>query len=105
MAEVLDSPVTHPVHAAFADLVAAFDTVAATDLSSLTASDLMRVTGDLVSLRNRADALALRVVHEVDAQAVAVHRGQTSTTTWLRSAHRLHPAEATRTVRTAKALH
>ena len=71
MTEVLDPPVTHPVHAAFDDLVTAFDVVAGADLTSLSASDLIRLTDDLVTLRRRADAVALRVVHEVDAQAVA----------------------------------
>ena len=105
MTEVLDPPVTHPVHAAFDDLVTAFDVVSGTDLTALSAPDLMRLTDDLVTLRRRADALALRVVHEVDAQAVGVKQGMPSAATWLRAAHRLHPAEATRTVRVAKALH
>ena len=51
MTEVLDPPVTHPVHAAFDDLVMAFDAVSGTDLTALSASDLMRLTGDLVTLR------------------------------------------------------
>ena len=105
MTEVLDPPVTHPVHAAVGDLVLAFDVVASTDLTALSGTDLMRLTDDLVALRRRADALALRVVHAVDSQAVAAHQGQPSTATWLRAAHRLHPAEASRTVRVAKALH
>ncbi len=105
MTEVLDPPVTHPVHAAVGDLVVAFDVVASTDLTALSGTDLIRLTDDLVTLRRRADALALRVVHAVDSQAVAVQQGQPSTATWLRSAHRLHPGEATRTVRVAKALH
>ena len=105
MTEVLDPPVTHPVHAAVGDLVMAFDVVSGTDLTALSATDVMRLTDDLVTLRRRADALALRIVHAADAKAVAVQQGMPSTATWLRAAHRLHPAEATRTVRVAKALH
>ena len=56
MTEVLDPPVTHPVHAAFDDLVMAFDVVASTDLTALSATDLIRLTDDLVTLRRRADA-------------------------------------------------
>ncbi len=63
------------------------------------------LTGRLLQVGHRVDAATLRVLHQVDRRGVAVERGRTSTAAWLRAAHRLHPATATRLVRTAKALH
>ena len=71
----------------------------------LAIEDLRLLTGRLLQVGHRVDAATLRLVHHLDRRGVAVERGRTSTAAWLRAAHRLHPATATRLVRTAKALH
>ena len=68
--------------------------------------DLRLLTGRLLQVGHRVDAATLRLLHRAGpARSVVVERGWTSTAAWLRAAHRLHPATATRLVRTAKALH
>ena len=83
----------------------ALDLLTTADLDVLPSEDLRLLTGRLLQVGHRLDAATLRVLHRVDRRAVAVERGRTSTAAWLRAAHRLHPATATRLVRTAKALH
>ena len=98
-------PVHQPVHAAVDAVHDALDLLTTVDLAALASEDLRLLTGRLLQVGHRVDAATLRVLHEVDRRGVAVERGRTSTAAWLRAAHRLHPATATRLVRTAKALH
>ena len=98
----------HPearVHAAVDGVHDALDLLTTADLDLLGTQDLRLLTGRLLQVGHRVDAATLRLVHHLDRRGVAVERGQTSTAAWLRAAHRLHPATATRLVRTAKALH
>ena len=60
------------MHAAFDDLVMAFDEVAGTDLTTVCATDLTRLTDELMTLRRRADALTLRVVHAAACSATSI---------------------------------
>ena len=83
----------------------ALDLLTAADPDLLATEDLRLLTGRLLQVGHRLDAATLRVLHQLDRRGVAVERGRTSTAAWLRAAHRLHPATATRLVRTAKALH
>ena len=94
-----------PVQAAVDVLHDALDLLTTADLDLLPTEDLRLLTGRLLQVGHRVDAATLRVLHQVDRRGVAVERGRTSTAAWLRAAHRLHPATATRLVRTAKALH
>jgi hypothetical protein len=98
-------PPVDPVQAAVDAVHDALDLLTAADLAALATADLRLLTGRLLQVGHRADAATLRVLHEVDRRGVAVERGRTSTAAWLRAAHRLHPATATRLVATAKALH
>ena len=105
MYSTVDPPVQDPVHAAVDAVHDALDLLTAADLDLLDSSDLRLLTGRLLQVGHRLDAATLRVIHRLDRRGVAVERGRTSTAAWLRAAHRLHPATATRLVRTAKALH
>jgi hypothetical protein len=97
--------VPDPVQAAVDRVHDGLDLLTGTDLDRLSGEDLRLLTGRLLQVGHRVDAATLRLVHEVDRRGVAVERGRTSTAAWLRAAHRLHPATATRLVRTATALH
>jgi hypothetical protein len=105
MTEVLDPTATSPVRAAVADLRATLTRLAAADLDTVTADDLLELVGEMRTARSQADAVTMRLLHTLDRQAICLERGNTSTAAWLRWAHHLHPGEATRTVRTARALH
>jgi Domain of unknown function (DUF222) len=93
------------VHTAVDAVHEALDLLTTADLAALPTEDLRLLTGRLLRVGHRVDAATLRVIHDLDRRGVAVERGRTSTAAWLRDAHRLHPATATRLVRTAKALH
>ena len=93
------------VHAAVDAVHDALELLTTADLDVLAIEDLRLLTGRLLQVGHRVDAATLRLVHSLDRRGVAVERGWTSTAAWLRAAHRLHPATATRLVRTAKALH
>jgi len=97
--------VQDPVHAAVDRVHDALDLLTAADPDLLATEDLRLLTGRLLQVGHRLDAATLRVLHQLDRRGVAVERGRTSTAAWLRAAHRLHPATATRLVRTANALH
>ena len=105
MSSIVQPPVHGPVHAAVDVLHDALDLLTTADLDVLPTEDLRLLTGRLLQVGHRVDAATLHVLHQVDRRGVAVERGRTSTAAWLRAAHRLHPATATRLVRTAKALH
>jgi len=96
MYSTVDPPVQDPVHAAVDAVHDALDLLTAADLDLLDSSDLRLLTGRLLQVGHRLDAATLRVIHRLDRRGVAVERGRTSTAAWLRAAHRLHPATATR---------
>ena len=105
MTEVLDPPRTHPVLAELDVLEAAVDRLVGSDLRTVAAPDLLGLTGRLLRLQRRAEALTTAAVHEVDVRGAAVEQGATSTAAWLRWAFHLHPGHARRWVKTAQALH
>ncbi|MGI8625559.1 MAG: DUF222 domain-containing protein [Geodermatophilaceae bacterium] len=57
-----------------------------------------------MALLAQADALLLAHLAEADARGLARARGATSMTAWLRGSHQLAASEASRLVRTARAL-
>ena len=78
--------------------------VAEVPLWSLTDTELAAEVSDALALRAQADAALLALLGEADARGLARTRGATSTCGWLRGSHRLGPGEASRLVRTARAL-
>jgi hypothetical protein len=105
MTEALDRPGADPVLTLVADLHDVLSKLQECDLTAVPTETLMALTGELLRARNRGDAAMLHAVHQVDVGGAAVRQGRTSTAAWLRHGLRLHPAEATRLVRTARALH
>jgi hypothetical protein len=105
MYSTVEPPVRDRVQAAVDTVHDALDLLTGVDLDLLGRDDLRLLTGRLLQVGHRVDAATLRLVHQLDRRGVAVERGRTSTAAWLRDAHRLHPATATRLVRTATALH
>jgi len=73
-------------------------------LWSLTDRELAAEVTDAVALRAQADAVLLARLGEAEARGLARSRGATSMTAWLRGSHRLGAGEASRLVRTARAL-
>lgn len=74
------------------------------ELWSLTDRQLAVEVADAVALRAQADAVLLARLGEADARGLARSRGATSAVAWLRGSHQLSPGEASRLVRTARAL-
>ncbi|MGI8628226.1 MAG: DUF222 domain-containing protein [Geodermatophilaceae bacterium] len=77
---------------------------AGTQLWSLTDTQLTAEVGQAFALRAQADALLLAHLGEADARGLAMSRGATSLTAWLRGSHRLSACEASRLAKTARAL-
>ncbi len=73
-------------------------------LWSLTDRELAAEVGQALALRAQADAVLLARLGEADARGLARSRGATSTVAWLRGSHRVGAGEASRLVRTARAL-
>lgn len=78
--------------------------MADTALWALTDLELAAEVADALALRAQADALLLARIGEADTRGLARSRGATSMTAWLRGSHRLGAGEASRLVRTARAL-
>ena len=74
------------------------------ELWSLTDRQLAVEVADAIALRAQADAVLLTRLGEADARGLARSRGASSTVAWLRGSHRLSCAEASRLVKTARAL-
>ena len=74
------------------------------ELWSLTDRQLAVEVADAVALRAQADAVLLARLGEADARGLARSRGASSMVAWLRGSHRLSCAEASRLVKTARAL-
>jgi len=87
-----------------ADARHAVSVAAGQPLWTLTDRELAVQVADAVALRAQADALLLAHLGEADARGLARTRGATSTAAWLRGSHRLGPGEASRLVRTARAV-
>jgi len=92
---------------AFAGLAGAREVVGAAadvELWSLTDRELAVEVADAVALRAQADAVLLARLGEADARGLARSRGSSSMVAWLRGSHRLSSGEASRLVKTARAL-
>lgn len=100
MTTLLSPPVLSGLAQARDAVVAA----AQVELWSLTDRQLAVEVADAVALRAQADAVLLARLGEADARGLARSRGATSTVAWLRGSHQLSPGEASRLVRTARAL-
>jgi hypothetical protein len=77
---------------------------AETELWSLTDRQLAVEVADALALRAQADAVLLARLGEADAWGLARSRGASSMVGWLRGSHRLGSGEASRLVKTARAL-
>ena len=73
-------------------------------LWSLTDRQLAAEVGQALALKAQAEAVLLARLGEADARGLARTSGATSTVAWLRGSHRLGAGEASRLVRTARAL-
>ncbi len=73
-------------------------------LWSLTDNQLAAEVADAVALRAQADAVLLARVGEAEARGLALTRGASSMTGWLRCSHRLAPSEASRLMKAARSL-
>jgi len=67
-------------------------------------AELVADVAATLALRAQIDALLLTQLAEVDSRGIPAQRGCPSTRAWLRSAHRIAPAEASSLVRTALSL-
>jgi uncharacterized protein DUF222 len=105
MTEAFDPFATSPVREAADDLRATLTRLGSADLDTVSADELLELVGAMRAVSSQADAVTMRLLHAIDRRGVCVQRGNTSTAAWLRWAHRFHPAEAIRVVRTARALH
>ncbi|MGY2078594.1 DUF222 domain-containing protein [Modestobacter sp. SYSU DS0657] len=85
-------------------LSAALDALAADDLHGLTNGQTLDRTALLVSARNRLDAELTRTVRHAELTQATEHDGLTSMRSWLIGHARLSPLEASRVVRSGRAL-
>lgn len=93
-----------PATSGLADARDAVGAAAQVQLWSLTDKQLAAEVADAVALRAQVDAVLLARLGEADARGLAHSRGASSLTGWLRCSHRLGVGEASRLVKTARAL-
>ncbi len=93
-----------PAVSGLGDARAAVLAAARVALWSLTDNQLAAEVADAVALRAQADAVLLARLGEADARGLALTRGASSMTGWLRCSHRLAAGEASRLVKTARSL-
>jgi hypothetical protein len=86
------------------ELQSAIDALAADDLFSLTAPQVLERTEELVRARNRIDAVLAGTVRHGDAIQAAEHDGKASMASWLRGHCRLSPAAIGQLRRTGRAI-
>ncbi|MCZ2812564.1 DUF222 domain-containing protein [Modestobacter sp. VKM Ac-2979] len=86
------------------ELMSAMDALAADDLHSFTDGQVLDRTAMLVQLVNRASAELTRTVRRADSTQAAEHDGLKSMRSWLTGHTRLAPAEASRILRSGRAL-
>jgi len=103
MSVVMGEAGCHPVLAGLGATHQSVTGLLSDPLWTMTDRDLPAAVTAALRLVASAQALLIGVVGEVDARGVATATGAVSTTGWLRARHKLHPGEAARLVRTAKA--
>ena len=86
------------------ELRSALDALAADDLFSLTDGQLLDRVAALVAVQNRVAAELTRAVRQAETTQAAEHDGLASMRSWLIGHARLAPAEASRIVRSGRAL-
>ncbi|GAA4755526.1 HNH endonuclease signature motif containing protein [Modestobacter marinus] len=86
------------------ELISALDALGADDLHALTDGQVLDRTAMLVQVVNRASAELTRTVRCADATQAAEHDGLKSMRSWLIGHARLAPAEASRILRSGRAL-
>jgi len=86
------------------ELQSALDALAADDLSPMFGPQLLDRLRPLLVLRNRLDAEITRTVRECEVTGAAEHDGLTSMASWLRAHGHFSTAEASRVVRSGRAL-
>ena len=86
------------------ELHSALDALAAEDLHGLTNGQVLDRTAELVRVVNRANAELTRTVRHAECTQAAEHDGLKSPRSWLIGHTRLSPAEASRIVRSGRAL-
>jgi hypothetical protein len=86
------------------ELMSALDALAADDLHSLTDGQVLDRTAFLVQLVNRASAELTRTVRRADTTQAAERDGLKSVRSWLTGHARLAPVDASRILRSGRAL-
>jgi Domain of unknown function (DUF222) len=86
------------------ELRSALDALAADDLHTLVAPQLLDRTAELVRARNRIDAELARTVRVADCAQASEHDGAKTMRSWLRGHARLSPAAAGQVVRAGRVL-
>jgi uncharacterized protein DUF222 len=86
------------------ELQSALDALAAENLHGLTNGQVLDRTAELVRVVNRANAELTRTVRHAECTQAAEHDGLKSPRAWLIGHTRLSPAEASRIVRSGRAL-
>jgi hypothetical protein len=86
------------------ELQSALDALAAEDLHGLTNGQVLDRTAELVRVVNRANAELTRTVRHAECTQATEHDGLRSPRAWLIGHTRLSPAEASRIVRSGRAL-
>ena len=99
-----DRPPQHAVAAALGVAGSALAGVSETPLWSIADAQLLTLVDDAHALVAQAEALALRVLAEVDSRQLPAQAGAPSTKAWLRRRRQLSPGRAKRDVDVARAL-
>ncbi|MCZ2821015.1 DUF222 domain-containing protein [Modestobacter sp. VKM Ac-2977] len=86
------------------ELMSALDALAAEELHGLTDGGVLDRVAELVAVQNRIAAELTRTVRRADTTQAAEHDGLKSTRSWLIGHARLSPVEASRILRSGRAL-
>jgi hypothetical protein len=97
-------PRMHPAMGAVRVIAQGLTTLQEADLWSLSDSEALQLRAEIETLTSRLAGSRLRATREVDVRGAAVGAAATSTTAWLVGAMRMHPGDAHREVRLARAL-
>lgn len=86
------------------ELTSVLDALAADDLHDLSDGQVLERVALLVAVANRANAVLTRTVRHAETTQAAEHDGLKGMRSWLTGHARLAPAEASRIVRSGRAL-
>jgi hypothetical protein len=98
------TPIAHPARLALSAVDRDIADLAAANLWSMSATELLQLRIEAEQTVARVQATVLAITREVDARGAAVATGATSTEAWLRGRLLQHPAAATAEVRLAREL-